>query len=232
MNNTALAATVIRILKHQNISKIAFQVNGLLINAAGFAEVVKAIEDGRIECKSVAEFEQQGGTAPGTIVEARYSISGNAILFPEASYGATASEECTIVHEAVHALFDLRVTGKKANQNLAIDDESAAVLAEAFYVILCRSTGGKMIPVNYRMMVESPQDEGWKVANDIVANGKPMSQTSPYILNAMEIQALRNSVATTYKFNQYVDENNHWSDDSGQKYVYDGVPKCARPTKR
>lgn len=231
MTNPTLAATVSRILRHPEISKIAFKLNGLQVDAAGFADVANAIDAKRIECQNVAEFDKQRATAAGTVVEARYSIKGDAMLFPNPSYGSTASEECTIVHEAVHAMFDLRTAGK-AQSNLAIDDEAAAVLAEALYVILCKSTGGKMIPVNYRMVVESPQDEGWQVANNMVLSGKPMTAGNPYVLDQLEIQALKNSVASTYKLNKYIDKQGIKSDDSGLRYIYDGVPICGRPAKR
>jgi hypothetical protein len=224
MADQSLSNTVTRILRQPGIQKIGFSLNGITVTGQGYTMVAQAIADGRINCQTVDNIAPQGKLAAGMTVEARYTADTNVMLFQRADYGSNSvSEERTIVHESTHAMFDLMAKSKNARQ-LSIDDESAAVLAEALYTRLCdKRVGG------FRMVVEGPQDEAMKVADNMMAErGNFETDRSLYILKADDIKMLRDAVAMDWNFTRVVDSKGNITDNRGALYIYNGVPLCKK----
>src|SRR6185437_14920564 len=115
-----------------------------------------------IKPKSDDELASKGG-ALKTIIEAQYRPAQNVMVFPNEAYGAAGWEERTIFHEATHAIFDLFATSSN-DQRLAVEDETAAVLAEAHYVRLCPHPTG-----NFAMWVDGRGERALKVVDNMMA---------------------------------------------------------------
>jgi hypothetical protein len=225
MTNQKLANTVLRILRQPGIWKMGFQLGGLVVTGMRYSMVAKAVADGSIECRAVDQFESQGrdALAPGMVTEARYKADLNAMLFSSENYGTTgkAREERTILHEATHAMFDL-FANSQDERTLAIDDESAAVLAEALYIRLCDKDPG-----NFTMFIDGPQDEALKLADKMMAEtGDFERDRRTYSLRPEQTQKLRNAVAQDWHFTQYMGSDGYLTDASGTQYIYNGVVKC------
>jgi hypothetical protein len=223
MTNQTLAKTVTRILRQPGISKIGFDLKGLCVTGMRYSMVAKAVEDGKIECRVEDKFKPQSKDelAPGMEVVARYKAELNAMVFSRENYGANGREERTIIHEATHAIFDL--FARSANdRTLSIDDESAAVLAEALYIRLCDKPAG-----NFAMFIDGPQDEALKLADKMVAEtGNFERDRRTYLLKLPQIEKLRNAVAQDWHFTKYIGSDGLPTDATGSKYIYDGVVKC------
>jgi len=218
MPNEVLAKTVTRILRQPGVEKISFTLNALTVSGAQYGQVANAIDDGRITCELAASFEAAPGQlAPGTVIDAQYREKKNAMLFERQNFASTGliTEETSIVHEATHALFDL-LTQKKGYRTLAIDDESAAFLAAALYIRRC----GKN-PKGWASFIDSPEYEALKLADQMIA---AEADGQPFPLGPQTTQKLRDAVAKQYRFVRSADGT---ADDSGMKYVYDGVARCA-----
>ena len=130
-----------------------------------YSMVAKAIEDGKIECRVESDIKPKtkDELAPDTFIEAQYRAPQNAMVFPRESYGSVVYEERTIFHEATHAIFDLFAASSNT-QTLAIEDETAAVLAEAHYVRLSpRPTG------NFAMMIDGRGERALKLVDRMMA---------------------------------------------------------------
>src|SRR5205085_6981538 len=133
-------------------------------------------------------------------------------------YGSTGWEERIIFHEATHAIFDLFATSTN-DQTLAIEDESAAVLAEAHYVRLSPKHTGNMA-----MFVDGPGDRALKLVDQMmVKTGDFERVRGTYFLTPIETQPLRDAVAVDWHFVKYIDSNGIPSDATNTKYIYDGV---------
>lgn len=229
MPSPALINTVTNILRQPCLARMAFDLGGLEVTGARLAAVAEAITAGKIKCLTVREFASQGKNelASGMMVAARYEIKNNAMVFESESYGNAIGEDRTIVHEAVHAIFDLNA-GPKGKHNLAVDDEAAAVLAEAFYIRLCNKPIG-----GFKMMVDGPQEHALNLADEILIEtdsfvGKPAT----YTISAEQLVYLRAAIARDWNFRTFVGSDGRWTDNSKLKYVYDGVPKCGGGTRK
>ena len=219
---STLTNTVTNILRQQGLAKLAFNLGGLEVTGQKLYAVADAIGHGRIQCLTVDAFQNQGKLAAGMTVAARYDIAKNALLFESSSYGNAPGEDRTVVHESVHAIFDLNAPGGKGKQNLAIDDEAAAILTEAFYIRLCEKKVG-----GFKMMADGPQEHALNLADEVLLetdnfNARPET----YILKADQLLKLRAAVARDWNFVSYTDTDGSFTDNSGLKYVYDGVAKC------
>jgi hypothetical protein len=218
-----LAATVLRILREPGIQKINFSLNAIIVKGQDYAPVAQAIADGRIQCQVVKQFASQGELARGMSVEARYETDSNVMLFQRANYGSTASEERTILHEATHAMFDLRGSKKHNIRQISIDDESAAVLVEALYTRLCKKE-----LMGFKMVQYGPQDEALRIADNMMAERNNFEDdTSMYVLKEEDLQMLRAAVATDWNFTRVVDKKTGTiTDNTGALYIYNGVGLC------
>lgn len=228
MTNQILANTVTRVLRQPGISKIGFDLAGLLVTGQRYSMVAQAVAEGRIECHAMDKMPSQGPgeLAPGMVASARYSAGKNALMFEGESFGSKVSEECTIVHEATHAIFDLFATSKN-QRTLAMDDESAAVLAEALYLKLCNKPKGA-----FTMVIEGPHYEAWNLASEMmIETGDFISDLRTYRLKPDQTQTLRNAVAKDWNFTIRKEKDGSITDNRGAKYIYDGVVKCNSCTK-
>lgn len=221
MSNETLKNTVSRILRTPGMEKIGFQLGALTVTGQKIAQVAQAIDAGRIECRSVGQIKSGGPVSPGkgNVIEAQYKEELNAMLFPNESYGTGPGEDRTIVHEAVHAAFDLLSPGLNF-RTLAVDDESAAVLTEALYIKVCgRPLGG------FKMVVDGPQDEAWKLAGLMSSATEDFTSGGIYALDAADTAALRAAVAKDWGFVKVKDKTGY-SDNSTAQYIYNGMVKC------
>lgn len=224
--NTKLAATVSGILRQSGLARINFQFCGLTVNGAQFKQVADAVDSGQIKCWTVSEFKSQGKDelAPGMTVNAQYQIKPNAMVFSSESFGTGPGEDRSIVHEAVHAAFDLLAPTGKKTPTLSIDDEAAAVVAVAFYIRLCnRPIGG------FLMDADGPEKPALALVDSVAdRTGEVPIWTGPYIFNAPDVQAIRDGAAAKWNFRSFIDVDGRQTDSSKAKYIYDGVPVCAK----
>jgi hypothetical protein len=223
MPSIALTNTVTSILRQPGLAKLAFNLGGLEVTGSKLGSVADAIAAGKIKCLTVTEFVSQGKNelAAGMTVAARYEIKKNAMVFEKESYGSSPGEDRTIVHEAVHAIFDLNA-GPKGKQNLAVDDEAAAVLTEAFYIRLCNKPVG-----GFKMMVDGPQEHALNLADEVlIETDNFVAKPGTYMLRPDQLESLRAAVAKDWNFTTFVGKDGLPTDNRNLKYVYDGVPKC------
>ena len=218
MTNPTLAKTVVRILRQPFVQKIAFDLNKLNVTGMRYSMVAKAIEDGKIECYVESEIKPKTNDqlAPKTEILAEYRSRENAMVFRRESYGAAGYEERTIFHEATHAIFDLFAKSSD-DRKLGIEDETAAVLAEAHYVRLCpRPTG------NFAMEYDGRGERALRLVDKMMAETGDFERDGrTYFLKPEQTKSLREAVARDWNF---VPDNQ--GDHSGIKYIYDGVVKC------
>ena len=223
MPSITLTTTVTSILRQAGLNKLAFSLGGLEVTGAKLASVADAISAGKIKCLTVTEFASQGKNelAAGMTVAARYEIKNNAMVFERESYGGAIGEDRTIVHEAVHAVFDLNA-GPKGKQNLAVDDEAAAVLTEAFYIRLCgKPLGG------FKMMADGPQDQALRLVDEVLLETDNfVAKPGTYKFSFDQLKDLRAAVAKDWNFTKFVGSDGLKTDNRKLRYVYDGVPKC------
>jgi hypothetical protein len=222
-SNNALKNTVLRILRTPGMEKIGFQLGALTVTGQKIALVAQAIDVGRIECRTVGEIKVDGPISPGkgNVIEARYKEELDAMLFRDESYGTGPGENRTIVHEAVHAAFDLLAPRSKF-KTLAIEDESAAVLTEAIYIKVCNKPVG-----GFRMEVEGPQWQAWNLAGLMSTATDEFTKGGIYALDPSETADLREAVAKSWGFTK-VKDSTGYTDNRGALYMYNGVVKCSK----
>jgi hypothetical protein len=224
MTNQKLANTVLRILRQPGIWKVGFDLGGLVVTGMRYSMVAKAIEEGKIECRVVNQFQSQvrDQLAQGMSTVARYDSDLNTMLFAREDYGSSkVSEETTIFHEATHAIFDL-FANSQDDRTLAINDESAAVLAEALYLRLCDKPPG-----NFTMFIDGPQDEALKLADKMMAEtGDFERDRRTYFLRPPQTQKLRDAVAQDWHFVKFMGSDRYPTDSTGTQYIYNGVVRC------
>jgi hypothetical protein len=218
MTNKTLVNTALSILRQPNISKIGFELNGLVVTGVRFAEVANAIQMGRISCEVVSKFNRPPGQElpPGSIILARYVPETNTMQFPSESYGTgNAYEKTVILHEATHAMFDL-FAKTNDDQVLAIDDESAAVLAQALYIRLCDVDDA----VNrFTRVIDGPGELALKLADQMMKEtGDFVRDRRTYSLKPDQIVKFRLAVAQEWDLIK-----DSRSDRTGIKSIYNGV---------
>lgn len=225
--NGKLVSTVTQILWQPGLAGINFQLGGLMVAGSQFGRVAEAVGSGRIKCWTAEQFGSQGADelAPGMTVNARYEVKPNAMVFSSDSFGTGPGEDRTIVHEAVHAAFDLDapVGAKTKTQTLSADDEAAAVLAVAFYIRLCSKPVG-----GFLMEADGPERPALALVDRLgVKPGGPL-RPRPYVLNIQDTQPIRTAVAAKWRFTTFIDSDGRFTDNTGAKYTYDGVPVCPK----
>lgn len=222
MTNKTLAKNASLILRQPGITKINFQLGGLLVTGQKLVQVAQAIDDGKIECMTVKDLKAgPTGLAKGMLIEAKYKEELNAMLFRDENYGTAPGEDRTVVHEAVHAMFDLTTPGLNF-RTLAIDDESSAVLTEAIYIKVCdKPLGG------FKMMADGPQEKAWDLAGQMSVETDNFSTGSPYMLTPDQTEDLRKAVAKDWNFVKIPDKvGSGYLDQSTSQYIYNGMVKC------
>lgn len=111
-----LAQLVLSVLGNPAIAWMNFHIGPYHINATDFRRVADRIRAGTFAVYQL----------PGDSEAAHYDPDANALYI---RFGWHLTEQAKIVHEAVHAIFDL----KKACNIFTLDDEAAAYLAESIY---------------------------------------------------------------------------------------------------
>ena len=224
--NSTLASTVVETLKHSALSQINFKLGNVEISGIQFAQVAQAVESSRIKCWTVEEFESQGDDdlPDGKLVNARYKIERNAMLFSRENFGKASGEDQTIVHESVHAALDLSVPVKKTITTLRIEDEAAAILATAFYIKLSGKEehgfklGGGGEAEALELAEQAIRDPGVYT----VVNGR-------FVFTPEELEPLRYAVSVSRNYRKFIDKADGLpTDRSGAKYTYDGVALCGK----
>ena len=224
--NRALAITASGILRQTGLSMINFQLGGLTVTGSLFSRVADAIDAGRIKCWTVREFKSQGADelAPGMMVNAQYQIKSNAMLFSSEDFGKGPGEDRTIVHESVHAAFDLDAPLGAKTQTLSIDDEAAAVVAVAFYIRLCNKPVGA-----FKMDAGGPEEPALALVDRLANRTGPMpTWRGPYLITPEDAQPIRDGAARKWHFDKFKGKDGYDTDNSGALYTYDGVPVCSK----
>jgi hypothetical protein len=222
MADRTIQETVLSVLSNPGVRKINFNLNGLIVAGHRYALVAALVRSGKIACEVVSQMPVKPGQAPpqGSIVGAMYDPDTNTMYFKRADYGnsgiAAGKERGVILHEATHALFD--VFARSGNdQVLGIDDESAAVLAQALYLRLCE--GGDNIAIsNFRMAINGSGELALKLADTILAAN---AGERLFNLQPQQMTSFRNQVAVEWDL---VKKGN--SNRSGSMTIYDGVITC------
>ena len=158
------------------------------------------------------------------VVNARYGIDSNAMLFSSEDFGTNPGEDRTIVHEAVHAAFDLDAPVGRKTQTLSIDDEAAAVVAVAFYIRLCNKPVG-----GFLMDADGPEKPALELVDRVADRraGMPVWR-GPYRFSMEDLKPIRDGAARKWNFNKFRDTDGSQVDNGGAQYVYDGIPVCGK----
>jgi hypothetical protein len=229
MTNSKLVQTATGILRKPGISKIAYELNGLLVTGTRYSMVAAAILDGRISCEAVSSFStsKADSLAPLTKIGAKYDPDTNTMFFSSESYGSSnAYEQSVVLHEATHAMFDLYASCGDPGV-LAINDESAAVLAQAHFFRLCAPNESMSIH-RFSMQIDGPGETSLALVDKMMADtGDFVRNTDVYRLKPTQTEKLRTAVAQEWNLVRIV-ESDGVRDRSGILDVYDGVSGCCR----
>lgn len=237
MTNRTLAARTAAILRHPGLMRLGFDLNGLCVTGMRYTVVAQAIEAGRIACEAVDTMPMAPGQrlAPGTQVAALYAPERDTMFFPREGYGQTSAyERTTILHEATHALFDVFAGGDDVRV-LAIDDESAAVLAQAFYLRLA-GEDDDLTMHRFTMMIDGPGRCALRLADAILRETNNFGRGRQiYVVRPDQVAALRAAVAREWNLVSESMPDGTVSDRSGVRTIYNGVivcPSCAAQAAR
>jgi len=191
MPSQVLAATVIQVLSDPAVTKINFELNGLLVTGMRYQVVAQAVRSGKITCEVGSDRDPR--LPPGTVIAAEYKPDLDRFMFLREDFGTSSgSEKIKILHEATHAIFDC-YSGSSGTSILKIDDEAAAFLASALFLQL--SNVRTRMPV----FVGSAFDEACKLSNKILdATGDFIQNPRTYIVTPEASVALRHAVAIDY----------------------------------
>jgi hypothetical protein len=228
MTNRTLVSTALGVLREPGIWKIGFDLNGLCVTGQRYAMVAAAIEDGKIACEAVDRFPLKPGQKlpPGTKIGAVYDPDADTIYFPREDYGKSSGYEKTVIlHEATHAIFDLFAkTGD--DRVLAINDEAAAVLAQAHYLRLCAPNDSQAIH-RFSMMIDGPGELALKLVDKMMDDtGDFMKDRRTYFLRPEQTSKLRAAVATEWGLIRETQPDGTISDRTGELSIYNGVVTC------
>jgi hypothetical protein len=120
--------------------------------------------------------------------EAMYDSSDHTFIFKSPFYGATDSEQAVIVHESVHAGFDVIGDGGHFRR---IDNEPSAYLAESFFLL---NSGYSFDQIRHVLSL--------RLAFTIALNMRSKKQFS---VSTDDLLLLRNGVARTQITNHGID---------------------------
>ena len=223
LTNRTLASNVSAILRRPGLLEIAFTLGRIKVTGAMLFQVAQAVDSGRIKCWTANEFKSRGRgeTVGNSLIEAKYRSKPNAMVFLRENYGSTPSEEQTIVHESVHAALDLSTSGKLTT--LSVDDEAAATLASAFYIILCkRAVGGFALGGGGHAEALELAEQALKFpGNFAVKDGM-------FYFTEFDVASLKQAVAASRGFNKFIGDDGLPTDNSAAVYIYEGVALCGK----
>jgi hypothetical protein len=228
MTNRVLVGTTLRILRNPGVWKIGFELGGLCVTGMRYSMVAKAIEDEKIACEAVDKLplKPDHTLPPLTKILAQYDHETNTMVFPREDYGrASGYEQTVILHEATHAMFDLFAESDN-DQVLAIDDESAAVLAQAHYMRLCGANDYLTVH-SFSMLIDGPGEHALKLVDQMIAEtGGFERDKRVYFLRPTQTMKLRAAVAQEWGLIKQTFPDGSWSDRTGVLHIYNGVVPC------
>lgn len=117
----ALSDDIIAVLKDEHTKKISISFGSVKIDASGYLDVTTAIKDGKI---AVSHNSKLGSYAGEYIYK-----PNNKFSMGFEKVGADESRMALIVHEASHALFDIKLQKMKVKES-----EAAAYIAQVLYL--------------------------------------------------------------------------------------------------
>ncbi len=223
MSNPKLVSIVRSVINHPGIAKINFRINGQLVTGQRLRQVLSAIEQGRISCEAVNKFNLSPGQnmAPGNVMLALYDVDKDTIQFPREDYGMTNGfEKTVIVHETTHAIFDLFAKSTD-DRVLGIDDESAAVMAQACYIRFCEVDDAIR---RFTMMIDGPGELALKLVDKMIAQTERFHYTGIYDFSYQPgFEKFRQAVAQEWNLIKEVFPDGTFSDRTNVQTIYNGV---------
>ncbi|WP_315833276.1 hypothetical protein [Bradyrhizobium prioriisuperbiae] len=133
LDKNALCARLVGLLASPAVQQIDFSFGQYRVNSSGFRAVSTALLMKTLGYVGIDI--DIGGVPIGA--GAAYDPNTDKLLFPTATFGGTLTEQMIIVHECVHAIFDIE--GFKFTGTYT-ENEGAAYVAGALYYR--RSNGG------------------------------------------------------------------------------------------
>jgi hypothetical protein len=120
-----LRNTIVRTLSRPEVHRIHFICGTRTVTSSLFAAVIDRLHKKKLHIDNDPDDIGAGS-------EAQYSPDLNLFRFNSPFYGETDFEQAVIVHESVHAGFDVIGHGSRF---LQIDDEPSGYLAESFFLL-------------------------------------------------------------------------------------------------
>jgi hypothetical protein len=136
-SNANLAQSLISVLNHPKLADVSFNLMGISISRGGYLLVRNALQDGSIS----AENHSLPPGVEGFYLarDALHKVTGvilipaNTFVMPFAT-ATTVSHKVTVVHEATHALCDIRAVGRPGTTPFSRDQsETVAHVAQAAF---------------------------------------------------------------------------------------------------
>ena len=229
MGVDGIAAKIRSLLREPWVRKVNFRINNLTVTGLGFFELSDAIGRGLIGSQIVPDIRPayKGEHSPDTIIEARYDTEVDKMIIRRSDYGRYDGEERNMFHEATHALFDYlagtdRWSGTR--KPLGVDDETCAVLAEAYYMGLADSQKAKG---NFEFEVGGRGQRAMEVFRMLEARTNRFQDMTVQVLRLGEYMLLHQAVAKDWGFDKHIDNKGLDTDGSGIIHSFDGVPERA-----
>jgi hypothetical protein len=173
MDSDRLRQTIIGAVSGPEAQRILFHCGSRTVNAHILNLVVDRLRKKKIHI-DVDPDELDDAT------EARYRSSDHTFIFRSPFFGATDAEQAVIVHETVHAGFDVIGDGAHFKR---IDNEPSAYLAESFFLL---NSGFSFDQIRHVLAL--------RLAFSIALNMQSKKQSS---VSMDDLLLLRNGVART-----------------------------------
>jgi hypothetical protein len=173
MDSDRLRQTIIGALVRPEVHKIRFTCGSRTVNNFIFNQVADGLMKKKIHI-DVDPDELDDAT------EAMWSSSRHTFIFNSPFYGQTEAEQGVLVHESVHAGFDVIGHGGKFRR---IDNEPSAYLAESFFLL---NSGFSFEKVDHVLSLQ--------LAFTIALNMQSKKQSS---VSTDDLVLLRNGIART-----------------------------------
>jgi hypothetical protein len=210
MSRRALRERVLHLLHSPAASRIYFTLGDIVFNSIGFSLVAGAIAlkgSGKSKGKGI---DVRAVDMKGGLVASYYRKNRNRLCVPSWAYGTTPEERHSLIHESVHAYFDLL----KRNTN-AVNEEAVAYVAGLLFHIYDTTGNGTPVQPSWAKK-DNVHKEAWALAEKLVT-------TKSTVLTWYEVFDLRNAIRTdpVYLADDPNDPNDDWNFET--EYVNDGV---------
>jgi hypothetical protein len=124
-NDAGLRGLIPIILSKPEVLKMRFTCGTRDLNSVILGQVVDRLRKGKIHI-------EVDPTKLGPDVVASYRPRRHTFIFSSPFFGQNVFEQAAILHETVHAAWDVIGQGKRFN---SIDDEASAYLAQSFFLL-------------------------------------------------------------------------------------------------